>query len=189
MDTILAPGEKAFPVIDDSAGDAMRALIADAQESGDSIGGTVACCAVGLPAGLGSHPFGGVENRVSQTMFAIPAVRGIAFGAGFGAAAMRGSQHNDAYTVVDNEITTETNHHGGVLGGMTTGMPLLLEVAFKPTPSIQQPQQTVRLSTKAVETITVSGRHDPCVVPRAVPCVEAAVAIALLDLLLDGKGY
>lgn len=183
-DQMQAVAGKGFPVMDDAQGGKMREAIAAAAQAGDSLGGTIECAATGLPAGLGSPMFGGVENRLSAMLFGIPAVRGLSFGAGFDAAAMTGSAHNDAYTVQDGHVATRTNHHGGILGGITTGMPLLLTVAIKPTPSIAMPQQTVRLSTMTEETIAIQGRHDPCIVPRAVPCVEAATALVLLDLLL-----
>lgn len=185
-DALLAAGRKPFPVLDDAAGARMQAAIEGVMAQGDSIGGIVECCAAGLPAGLGDPIFGGVENRMSAMLFGIPAVRGVSFGAGFDAADMTGSCHNDAYIMQNGSIKTETNHHGGVLGGLTTGMPLHLRVAFKPTPTIAREQRTVRLSTGTEETLAAKGRHDPCVVPRAVPCVEAAVALVLLDLCCGG---
>lgn len=185
-EALRAIGGKAFPVQDDAAGERMRALIAQASAQGDSIGGRVACVAMGMPPGLGSPPFGGVENRLAAMLWGIPAVRGIAFGAGFDAATMRGSAHNDEYVLRAGKIATATNHHGGVLGGMTTGMPVYVQAAFKPTPSIERAQRTVRLSDNTAQALTLQGRHDACVVPRAVPCVEAAVGLVLLDLLCEG---
>ena len=129
--------------------------------------------------------FDGVENRLARVLWGIPAVRGVEFGAGFAAAGMRGSAHNDAYRVEDGRVVTETNRHGGILGGITTGMPIIVRVAIKPTPSIAKTQESVSLSRNENETLTVDGRHDPCIVPRAVPCVEAVVAMALYDLLLE----
>lgn len=184
--TLARCADKPFPVQDDAAGRAMVQAIDQARERGDSLGGVVECCAVGLPVGLGSPVFQGAENRLSQMIFGIPGVRGISFGAGFEAAQMTGAEHNDSFILRDGEVQTATNRHGGVLGGMTTGMPLHLRVAFKPTPSIARPQRTVRLDAMREETLRIEGRHDPCFVPRAVPCVEAAVAITLLDLLLEG---
>lgn len=174
-----------IPVIDESAGEKMRIEIESAREAQDSIGGIVECAAVGLPVGLGSPIFGGVENRLSSILFGIPAVRGIEFGEGFAAAAMRGSAHNDAYYYDGTAVMTRTNRHGGVIGGLTSGMPLLFRLAFKPTPSIAREQDTVSLSRKEDAKLAIEGRHDPCVVLRAVPVVEAAAAIALYDLLLD----
>lgn len=174
-----------IPTLTKEAGEKMAALIEEVRREGDSIGGMVECCVTGLEAGIGSPIFDGVENRISQIVFGIPAVRGIQFGAGFEAASMRGSVHNDPYCVDEQgEIRTKTNHHGGVLGGMTTGMPLLFQTAFKPTPSIALEQQTVDLLTRQETTIQVQGRHDPCVALRAVPCVEAAAAVAILSLIL-----
>lgn len=182
------PGKQPFPVLDAATGEEMRRRIAEAGCDGDSLGGTIECCAIGLPPGLGGPVFGGVENRLGEAMFGIPGVRGLSFGDGFAAADERGSRQNDPYRMEAGAVVTETNHHGGVLGGMTTGMPLLLTVACKPTPSIARPQRSLRLSTGEQEEIAVRGRHDGCFVPRAAPCVEAVVAIVLLDLLLvEGK--
>ena len=183
---LFLAASRAFPVLDEAAGEKMQEEIAAAAAEKDSVGGIVECGVIGLPAGLGGPLFGGIENRISAAIFGIGAVRGIEFGAGFAAAAMRGSAHNDAYCIENGAVRTVSNRHGGVLGGMTTGMPLLFRVAFKPTPSIGQEQQTVNLKTMKEETIAVAGRHDPCIVPRAVPCVEAAAAIVMLDFLLDG---
>ena len=131
--------------------------------------------------------FGGVESRIAQIVYGVPAVKGVEFGAGFAAAGLRGSQNNDDYVISDGQIRTVTNNAGGILGGITTGMPLIFRAAFKPTPSIAQAQKSVRLSTLEECTLEVRGRHDPCIVPRAVPVVEAAAAIVLMDMLLaDG---
>ncbi|MEG2204524.1 MAG: chorismate synthase, partial [Oscillospiraceae bacterium] len=182
-----AAAKKEFPVLDDAAGERMRQAIEQARAELDSVGGVIECAALGLPAGLGDPMFDGLENRLAAMIFGIPAVRGIEFGAGFSAAAMRGSAHNDPYFVDKEAIRARTNHAGGVLGGMATGMPLLLRVAVKPTASIARPQQTVDLQTRTDAVLTLQGRHDPCIAPRAVPCVEAAVAFTLLDLLLEGR--
>lgn len=175
---------KPFPVLNNQAGEAMQAAIAAAKADGDSIGGVVECAAVGLPAGVGSPMFGGVENEIARTVFAIPAVKGIEFGSGFAGSRTTGSENNDPFCVDENgNIRTATNRHGGILGGLTSGMPLLFRAAFKPTPSIGKPQQTVDLQTYEPKTLMIPGRHDPCVVPRAVPAVEAACAIALINLI------
>lgn len=177
---------KAFCVIDDAAGEAMQHAILRAKEDGDSVGGIIECAVTGLPAGIGDPMFDGMENRLAAILFGIPAVKGVEFGDGFAAAALRGSEHNDApYFDVDGTIRTRTNHAGGILGGITTGMPLILRCAVKPTPSIGRTQHTVSLSGGTDTTLTVHGRHDPCIVPRAVPVVIAAAAIAILDALLD----
>ncbi|MGI6005095.1 MAG: chorismate synthase [Christensenellales bacterium] len=181
------PGTRDLPVLEEAAAEKMRREIEEAAKEGDSVGGVLECAALGLPPGIGDPIFGGVENRLSAMLFGIPAVRGIEFGAGFSAAGMRGSQHNDPYFIQDGEIRTRTNHHGGVLGGITTGMPLIFRVALKPTPSIGQSQQTVRLSDKSETALEIKGRHDPCIALRAVPCVEAAAALTLLDLLLASE--
>lgn len=181
--TLVEVARKAFPVLDDEAGGRMRARIDEARRDGDSVGGIVECAAVGLSAGIGAPLFDGVENRIASAMFAIGGVRGIEFGAGFSAAAMRGSDHNDAFCLTGGGVRTHTNRHGGILGGLTSGMPVLFRVAFKPTPSIEMPQRTVDLAAARETDIVVKGRHDPCIVPRAVPCVEAAAAVALLELL------
>jgi chorismate synthase len=180
--------ESAFPTADALAGESMRDAIREAKASGDSLGGVIEACAVGLPPGLGEPMFGGVENRVAAAVFGIPGVRGVEFGAGFAAARMTGSAHNDAWVVRPGDVIgTETNRHGGVLGGITTGMPLVVRAAFKPTPSIGKAQKTVSLSEKTEQTLSITGRHDPCIVPRAVPCVEAALAIVLTDMLLSAS--
>ena len=183
-DQLHAAGEKPFPVLDDAAGAAMQMRITAAAGDKDSVGGIVECGVLGLPVGLGEPMFDGLENEIAKTVFAIPAVKGIEFGAGFAAARLRGSQNNDPYMVRDGRVVTCTNNHGGSLGGLASGMPLLFRAAFKPTPSIARKQQTVCLSRMEEAELVVTGRHDPCVVPRAVPCVEAAAAIAIADLLL-----
>ena len=165
--------------------EAMQAEIAAAKAAGDSVGGVIECAVTGLPVGLGEPMFDGMENRIAAIVFGIPAVRGVEFGAGFAAAAMHGSEHNDAYCVRGGRVATETNRHGGVLGGITTGMPLIFRAAIKPTPSIALPQQSVSLERMQEQTLTIQGRHDPCIVPRAVPVVEAAAALAVLDALLE----
>lgn len=178
---------KSFPVLDDSAGERMQALILEARQSLDSVGGVVECAAIGLPAGLGDPMFDGVENRLAAALFGIPAVKGVEFGAGFAAARLHGSENNDPFALENGAVVTETNHAGGILGGITTGMPLVVRAAFKPTPSIARPQQTVRLSAGEETTLEIRGRHDPCIAHRAVPVVEAVTAAVLLDLLLEGN--
>ena len=179
--------EKAFPVVDDGRGERMRAAIAQAKAEGDSLGGVVECAVLGLPAGLGDPMFDGLENRIASAVFGIPAVKGLEFGAGFAAAALRGSENNDAFAVKDGAVVTETNRCGGILGGISTGMPLRFRAAFKPTPSIAKPQKSVDLRTMEEAELTVAGRHDPCIVPRAVPVVEAAAALAVYDALLERR--
>lgn len=175
-----------FPVLDANAGERMKAAIIVAGNAGDSVGGVAECAAVGLPAGLGEHMFAGVEGRVSAAVFSIPAVKGIEFGAGFASAAMTGSQNNDAFITDGKTVRTVTNNCGGILGSMTDGMPLVFRAAIKPTPSISAKQRSVSLSRMENVDLEIKGRHDPCIVPRAVPAVEAAAAIALCDIMLDG---
>jgi len=183
--TLKALREKPFPVLNDSAEKNMRAVIMDAKAEGDSVGGIVECIVTGLPAGLGDPMFGGMEGRLAAALFGIPAVKGVEFGAGFEVARMRGSENNDAYEITDGRVRTATNHAGGILGGITTGMPLVFRLAFKPTPSIFREQDSVSLSRGEGEKLCIEGRHDPCIVPRAVPVAEAAAALVLLDVLLD----
>ena len=175
---------KPFPVVDDAQGAAMQACIAAARDAHDSVGGVIEVAVLGLPAGLGEPMFGGMENRISALVFGIPAVKGIEFGAGFSAARLRGSENNDAYCVDNGRVRTRTNQCGGILGGITNGMPLTFRAAVKPTPSIFLPQQSVNLETLEPQQLCIQGRHDPCIVPRAVPCMEAAAAIAVYDALL-----
>ena len=185
VETLDALKRAPFPVMDEKAGERMRKVILQAKEEGDSVGGIVECLVTGVPAGLGEPMFGGMENRLAAALFGIPAVKGVEFGAGFGVATMRGSENNDPFTVKDGKLVTETNHAGGILGGITNGMPLVFRLAVKPTPSIAKQQQTVSLSKKQVEELVVTGRHDPCIVPRAVPVVEAVTALVLTDLLFS----
>lgn len=179
---------KAFPVLDETKGLQMQALIAAAAAEADSVGGVIECAAIGLPAGLGSPHFGGVENRLAGAIFGIPAVKGLEFGAGFKSASLRGSQNNDPFFIDGGGgIATKTNNCGGILGGISNGMPLFFRAALKPTPSIGRPQQTVSLSRLQGKTISIKGRHDPCIAHRAVPVVEAVTAAVLLDLIMEGE--
>lgn len=176
-----------FPVIHAEAGAKMQECIAKALSEGDSVGGIIECVVTGLPVGLGGPLFDGMEGRISQAMFGIPAVKGIEFGVGFASAKLRGSENNDAFCIKDGNVQTETNRCGGILGGITNGMPVLFRAAFKPTPSISRPQKSVDLTTGEETTLEIKGRHDPCIVSRAVPVVEAAAAIAVYDALLGRR--
>lgn len=178
-----------FPVLDSVAGEKMRAAISDARNSNDSVGGIIECAVVGLPAGLGDPMFNGMENRIANIVYGIPAVKGIEFGVGFGCAQLRGSENNDAFFYKDGKVYTRTNHAGGILGGITNGMPLLFRVAIKPTPSIGMSQESISLTKNEAVTLNVNGRHDPCIVPRATPVVEAAAAIAVFDAYLGKVVY
>lgn len=173
-----------FPTIDPLAEETMRAEIEAARKMQDSVGGMAECAAVGLPAGAGGPLSEGVESSLSSLLFAIPACKGVEFGAGFSAAGLFGSENNDPFYYDGGAVKTRTNHAGGILGGITTGMPLVFRAAFKPTPSIGLEQDSVDLSAKENAKLVVHGRHDPCIVPRAVPAVEAAAAVALLNLLV-----
>ncbi len=173
-----------FPVFSPDAGARMREKIAEARSECDSVGGIIECYITGVPAGLGEPMFGGVESRIAQIVYGVPAVKSVEFGIGREAADLRGSQCNDAFTVENGQIRTVTNNAGGILGGITNGMPLIFRAAIKPTPSIARPQQSVSLRNAQQQELVVKGRHDPCIVPRAVPVIEAAAAIALFDLLL-----
>jgi len=178
--------EKAdFPVLDKDAGTRMLEAISTAKQAGDSLGGIVECAVTGMPAGIGEPMFDGMENRLACVLFGIPAVKGVEFGSGFASAGSKGSEHNDAFIIKDGTVQTRTNNHGGILGGITSGMPVIFRVVFKPVPSIAMEQDSVSLSRKEEVKLKISGRHDPCIVPRAVPCVEAAAAIAIYDALLD----
>lgn len=180
--------EKEFPTIEDEAGEEMKNIIEKARAQGDSVGGVIESIALGMPIGIGEPMFDGLESKLSSILFAIPAVKGVEFGEGFGVSELFGSENNDSFYIEETgEIKTKTNHHGGSLGGISSGMPLVIRTAFKPTPSISKNQDTVSLRKGQNATLSVTGRHDPCIVPRAVPCVEAAMAIAILDLY-ESKG-
>jgi chorismate synthase len=184
MDPEIEAVRPDFPVIDEEAGKAMRDLISQARNAGDSVGGIIECAVTGLPAGIGEPIFGGVESKIAQIIYGIPAVKGLDFGIGFDCACVPGSQSNDDFAIVDGKVVTQTNNAGGILGGITNGMPLLFTVAMKATPSIACAQQSVNTKTMEVVPLEIKGRHDPCIVPRAVPVVEAAAAIAIYDLIL-----
>ena len=172
-----------LPVLEASAAEEMAGVIREAKEEGDSVGGVIEVGVMGFPAGIGDPMFDGIENRIAQIVFGVPAVKGLEFGSGFDCASMRGSAHNDAYVLRSGRVETATNNHGGILGGISSGMPIVFRAAVKPTPSIFKPQRSVDLNTMAETELVISGRHDPCIVPRAVPVMEAAAAIALADML------
>ena len=176
--------EEYFPVIDPQAKEKMRQAIEAARMDCDSVGGTVECLVTGLPVGAGNPMFDGAENLIASLCFGIPAMKGIEFGAGFQASKRRGSQNNDSfYYDGEGRVQTRTNNSGGILGGITNGMPLVFRAAFKPTSSIAKEQDTVDLQTGENVKLVVKGRHDPCIVPRAAVAVEAAAAVAVLELL------
>ena len=178
--------ERGLTLVDPARAEAMLGEIEAVRAACDSVGGSVECAVTGLPTGLGEPMFDGVENRLAQMLFGIPAVKGVEFGSGFGCAQMRGSAHNDPYYYDENgAVRTRTNHAGGICGGMTTGMPVCFRVAIKPTPSIALPQETVDPVAHCGAGLEIRGRHDPCIVPRAVAVVEAAAALAVTGLLLE----
>lgn len=176
-----------FPVMDSGTGDLMKAAIMTAGQAGDSVGGVVECAVLGLPAGVGEPMFEGLENMIAAVLFAVPAIKGVEFGSGFAGSRSTGSRNNDPFICGGGKMTTRTNNHGGILGGISSGMPIVFRAAIKPTPSISMEQDTVSFSKMENVRLSTKGRHDPCIVPRAVPCVEAAAAIAVYDSLLSSK--
>ena len=174
---------KDFPVISDAKGELMKAEIENARADKNSVGGTIECIISGLDAGYGSDKTDSIESRIASTVFSVPAVKGIEFGAGFKAAELYGSENNDEFYYDNGCIKTRTNNHGGILGGISSGMPIIFKVAIKPTPSIGKLQKTVNLETKEETELEINGRHDPCIVQRAVPVIEACAALVILDLI------
>ncbi|MCT4607444.1 MAG: chorismate synthase [Marinisporobacter sp.] len=179
---------KEFPVIDHEKGNIMKETILKAKAELDSVGGIIETAIVNLPVGVGSPFFDSIESKLSHMLFSIPGVKGVEFGEGFSITKMKGSEANDEYFIEDGEIKTFTNNNGGILGGISNGMPIIFKVALKPTPSIGKMQRSVHIEKRENINMEIEGRHDPCIVPRAVPVVEAAAAIALLDLLVEKEG-
>lgn len=179
--------EDNFPVLDESAKEKMRELVAQTKENGDSIGGVIECCALGLPAGMGDPMFEGAESIIASMLFGVPAVKGVEFGKGFEISKMLGSAANDGLEFKNGEITYSSNNNGGILGGITNGMPLIVRAAIKPTPSISKEQNTVDLSKKENSKLIIKGRHDSCIVPRAAEVVRAAVCVCLADMVLESR--
>jgi chorismate synthase len=171
---------------DERAARAMEEAIAQARKAGDSVGGIVETRIFGVPTGLGEPFFDSIESAIAHLAFSVPAVKGVEFGAGFRAADMRGSEHNDAFEWKDDRVVTQTNNAGGILGGLATGMPIVFRAVVKPTSSIARPQQTVNLATRTSQELVITGRHDPCIVPRAVVVLESVAACAITDLALAG---
>ncbi len=189
IDTYRKLKSKTLPVLNQAIAPQMAETIESARMAQDSVGGVIETLITGLPAGLGSPFFESVESRLAAMLFSVPAVKGVEFGSGFGISELYGSEANDAFCLENGTIKTETNHNGGLNGGITNGMPLSFSVAMKPTPSISRAQKTINIETKTEETIEIHGRHDPCIVPRAVCVIEAAAAIVTADLLLEAKTY
>lgn len=186
---LLALGSKDFAVMDDAVGAKMQERILAAKAELNSVGGVIEAMALHLPAGVGAPYFDSLESCLSHALFSVPAVKGVEFGEGFGFAALTGADANDALHYVDGAVSCYTNHNGGITGGIANGMPLLLRVAVKPTPSIAREQRTVSLKQQQDTTLSITGRHDPCIVQRAVPVIEAVVAWTLWDLLLEAKKW
>ncbi|MDE7070450.1 MAG: chorismate synthase [Clostridia bacterium] len=172
-----------FPLVDTGKFTAMDYLIKEAREEGDSVGGTIECAVVGVPAGVGEPFFESVESKISSLLFSVPAVKGIEFGKGFELTKMKGSKANDSFRCLGNKVFTATNNNGGILGGLTTGMPVIFNVAIKPTASIFKEQDTINVVTGENVKLNLKGRHDSCIVVRALPVIEAVTAIAIYDLM------
>ena len=162
----------------------MEKAIVDARKEGDSLGGIVECVALNVPVGVGEPLFDSLDADLAKALFNVPAVKGVEFGLGFRVAELKGSENNDPYIMQNGKVATATDNAGGILGGISTGMPIMVQVAIKPTPSIGKEQKTVNLSTMKDARISIKGRHDPCVVPKAVTAVESAVAITLADHMI-----
>lgn len=179
--------EKEFPAISDKAAESMKEIIDIARHDEDSVGGVIECVIYGMPEGIGGPIFGGIEAKIAELVYAIPAVKGVEFGLGFGSASLRGSENNDPFFFEDGKVRLKTNKAGGILGGISVGeaAPVVFAAAVKPTPSISKEQETVDLAQKKDTKISIQGRHDPCIVPRAVPVTEAAAAIAIYDMILS----
>lgn len=177
--------ENELPLLCTENEDLMRNSILEARNEGDSVGGTIECTVIGMDAGIGNPFFDSVESTISHLMFSVPAVKGIEFGRGFEMSRLRGSQCNDEYYYDGDKVKTYTNNNGGITGGITNGMPILFKVCIKPTSSISKKQRTIDITEKKESEIVIKGRHDPCIVQRAVPVIEAVTAIGILDLVLD----
>lgn len=177
--------DKELPLLISDKEEEMRNIILQAKKEGDSVGGTIECTVLGIQAGIGNPFFDSVESTIAHLMFSVPAVKGIEFGKGFAMTELRGSECNDSYYYDGEEVKTHTNNNGGITGGITNGMPILFKVGIKPTASISIKQQTIDISEKKDAELVVVGRHDPCIVQRALPVVEAVTAIGILDLILN----
>ena len=182
---VESAGKKEFATVSNKAGEKMLALIENTKNSLDSIGGVIECAVIGMPAGIGGELFGGLESRICEAVFGVPAVKGVEFGDGFAVAKAFGSQNNDQYVVQNGEVLPISNHAGGILGGISTGAPIIVRAAIKPTPSISKMQKSVNMKTLEPVDLVIGGRHDSCIVPRAVAAIEAAVALAVLDKIFE----
>ena len=184
-DLLLELKKEELPLLDKSKEELMRNVIINAKSQGDSVGGVIECAITGIKAGYGDPFFDSVESRLSHLLFSVPAVKGVEFGLGFDITKLYGSEANDSYYYDEDLVKTRTNNNGGILGGITNGMPIVFKVGIKPTPSISKKQQTINIQTKTNEELVIEGRHDPCIVQRAVPVIEAVAAIGILDLIKE----
>ena len=189
VDVLKGLENRRIPVLDPEQEERILAILEEAKEEKDSVGGVLETAVIGLPAGLGDPFFDSMESRLSQLLFSVPGLKGLTFGAGLSLADMKGSQANDALCLENGQVRTKTNHNGGILGGITNGMPVIFRTLFKPTASIGRPQKTLNMSTGREEVLEISGRHDPCILLRAVPVVEACAAIAVYDAFLESDQY
>lgn len=182
---LLSLKEESLPLLNKLVKDDMEEIIIKAREDGDSVGGVIELMVLNPGEGLGAPFFDSVESRLSQILFSVPAVKGVEFGDGFNMACLKGSESNDAYVIENKMVKTKSNKNGGILGGITNGMPIIFKVAIKPTPSISKLQETVDIGTMTETTLEVKGRHDPCIIPRAIPVIESVTALVMLDLFID----
>ena len=182
-DTIIDLNKKELPLLDDSKEEEMRKVILDAKKQGDSVGGIIECSIIGVKAGVGDPFFDSVESTLSHLLFSVPAVKGVEFGLGFDITDLYGSEANDEFYYDGDEVKTKSNNNGGILGGITNGMPIIFKTAIKPTASIVKEQSTINIKEKREESLVIEGRHDPCIVQRAIPVIEAVAAIGILDLI------
>lgn len=188
-ETLKALRGERVPVLDKALAGEIEAAIVAAKAEGDSLGAVVECIALGVRPGIGNPMFNSLESRISQLLFSVPGVKGVAFGAGFRFAEMKGSEANDPYEYVGDEVRMKTNNNGGILGGISAGSPVVFTTVMKPTPSISKVQETVNLETRKNDTLQVTGRHDPCIAIRGIPVIESVLAIALLDAYLEDKKW
>lgn len=188
-DELLSFRKKELPLIDLSKEEEMRKTVLEAKKQGNSVGGTIECAVIGIDSGYGSPYFDSVESTLSHLLFSVPAVKGVEFGLGFPITELYGSESNDDFYYDKDKVKTKTNNNGGILGGITNGMPIVFKVAIKPTPSISIEQTTINIDTKANERLVIEGRHDPCIIQRAIPVIEAVTAIGILDLIKEREGW
>jgi chorismate synthase len=186
--TVMNMKNMDFPVIDEQAKNLMQQEILKAREEGDSVGGVAETIILNIPAGYGEPFFDSVESKISHMIFSIPAVKGIEFGQGFNITSMRGSESNDPYCIQDGNVFLKSNNNGGILGGITNGMPVVFRTAIKPTPSVSKLQETINVAAMENTTLQISGRHDPCIVQRAIPVIDAAGALVVIDLIMEREG-